>query len=167
MVGAGSPEAYEAARPVLELIATQIWHCGPVGSGHLVKTLLNQANQAKLMVELEALLVAAKAGLDPQLVGDVLGTGVWNQWLFGSDERTPVGFTLALACKDFDIALRVAAEEQVAVPLAGVAQQVLRLAAGAAGPGGDLIDAVAVWERIAGTRIVRPSSDAPDTGGEP
>ncbi len=158
MVGAEIAD-FRAVAPVLELVAAQIWHCGPVGSGHLVKTLLNQSNQAKLMVELEALLVAAKAGLDPQLVGEVLGTRVWNRWLFDSDERAPVGFSLALACKDFDIALRVAAEEQVGVPLAAVAQQVLRLAAGAAGPHADLIDAVAVWERIAGAEITAPHGD--------
>jgi 3-hydroxyisobutyrate dehydrogenase len=152
MVGATRAD-FEAVEPVLDLIATQVWHCGDVGAGHLVKTLLNQANQSKLMVELEALLVAAKAGLDPELVGEVLGTGVWNQWLFGPTARQPVGFALSLACKDFDIALRVAAEEQVGIPLAAAAQQTLRLASGAAGPDADLIESVAVWERIARTAI--------------
>jgi 3-hydroxyisobutyrate dehydrogenase-like beta-hydroxyacid dehydrogenase len=158
---AGGSEADVAdARPVLELLSARIWHCGPVGAGHLVKTLLNQSNQAKLMVELEALLVAAKAGLDPQLVGEVLETNVWNLWLFGADGRQPAaGFTLALACKDFDVALRSAAEAGAAVPLAAVANQVLRLAHGAAGPTADLIEAVGVWERIAGTSIA-PRPDA-------
>jgi 3-hydroxyisobutyrate dehydrogenase-like beta-hydroxyacid dehydrogenase len=105
------------------------------------------------MVELEALMVASKAGLDPKLVADVLDLPVWNMWLFGADGRQNAGFTLSLACKDFDIALRVAAEERVAVPVAAVAQQVLRLASGAAGPDADLVDAVAVWERIAGTQL--------------
>jgi 3-hydroxyisobutyrate dehydrogenase-like beta-hydroxyacid dehydrogenase len=74
-------------------------------------------------------------------------------WLFGPDGRQNAGFSLALACKDFDIALRVAAEQRVGVPIASVAQQVLRLASGAAGPAADLVDAVAVWERIAGTQL--------------
>jgi 3-hydroxyisobutyrate dehydrogenase-like beta-hydroxyacid dehydrogenase len=105
------------------------------------------------MVELEALLVAAKAGLDPEVVAGVLDLPVWSMWLLGTTAREPVGFALALACKDFDIALRVAAEEGVAVPLAGVAQQVLRLALGLAGPDADLIDTVSIWERAAGARI--------------
>jgi 3-hydroxyisobutyrate dehydrogenase-like beta-hydroxyacid dehydrogenase len=141
------------ASAVLDLITSKLWHCGPVGSGHLVKTLLNQSNQAKLMIELEALLVAARAGLDVEQVADVLELPVWSHWLFGPEGRQPVGFALALACKDFDIALRVAAEERVAVPLAATAQHVLRLAWGAAGPDADLIDTVRVWEGIAGTRI--------------
>ena len=100
-------------------------------------------------------MVAAKAGLDAELVADVLDLPVWSSWLFGSTARAPIGFALALACKDFDIALRVAAEEGVAVPLAAVAQQVARLALGHAGPDADLIDTVAVWERAAGARIER------------
>ncbi|MEO8695255.1 MAG: NAD(P)-dependent oxidoreductase [Acidimicrobiales bacterium] len=151
----GSDADFTAARPILDHLAPSLWHCGPVGAGHTVKTLLNQSNQAKLMVELEALLVAAKIGLDPVLVGQVLDTAVWNHWLFGPDGRTNVGFALALACKDFDIALGVAASERVGVPVAAAAQQALRLACGAAGPDADLIDTVAVWERIAGTRIER------------
>jgi 3-hydroxyisobutyrate dehydrogenase len=156
------------AGAVLDLISAKVWHCGPVGSGHLVKTLLNQSNQAKLMVELEALLVAARAGLDVEQVADVLDLPVWSHWLFGPEGRQPVGFALALACKDFDIALGVAAEEHVAVPVAASAQQVLRLAWGAAGADADLIDAVRVWERIAGTEIA-PHAEAvpraiPDRG---
>jgi 3-hydroxyisobutyrate dehydrogenase len=157
----GDPHDVEAARPVLAQLTSKLWHCGPVGSGHLVKTLLNQSNQAKLMVELEALMVASKAGLDPTLVADVLDLPVWRMWLLGDDGRQKAGFTLSLACKDFDIALRVAAEERVAVPVAAVAQQVLRLASGAAGPDADLVDAVAVWERIAGTRLGPNGEDQP------
>jgi 3-hydroxyisobutyrate dehydrogenase len=143
------------ARPVLDLLCGRVWHCGPVGSGHLVKTLLNQSNQTKLMVELEALMVAAKAGLDPELVADVLELPVWAHWLFGPAAREPIGFSLALACKDYDIALGVAAEEGVGVPLAALAQQLTRIALGEAGEQADLIDSVTVRERAAGTRIER------------
>ena len=143
----GSADDLAAARAVLDLLAARVWHCGPVGAGHLVKTLLNQSNQAKLMVELEALTVATKAGLDPRLVGEVLDTTVWNHWLFGAMGRQTVGFALALACKDLDIALRVAAEEGVSAPVSAAAQQALRLASSIAGPGSDLIDSVGVWEK--------------------
>jgi 3-hydroxyisobutyrate dehydrogenase-like beta-hydroxyacid dehydrogenase len=152
MVG-GSDADVLRGRQVLDELASRVWHCGPVGSGHTVKTLLNQANQAKLMVELEALLVAARCGIDPNLAADVLDLSVWNHWLLGPEGRQPFGFALALVCKDFDIALRVAAEAGVAVPLAAVAQQMARLALGAVPEGADLIDEVAVWERSAGVAL--------------
>lgn len=149
MVG-GEADDVAKGRCVLDELASRVWHCGAVGSGHTVKTLLNQANQTKLMIELEALLVAARSGIDPLLAADVLDLAVWKEWLLGADGRKPFGFALALVCKDFDIALRVAAEEGVAVPVAAAAQQAARLALAAAPTGADLIDEVAVWERLAG-----------------
>jgi 3-hydroxyisobutyrate dehydrogenase len=160
MVGGDVADVRDAG-PALDLLCGRVWHCGPVGAGHLVKTLLNQSNQTKLMVELEALTVAAKAGLDAELVADVLELPVWAHWLFGPAAREPIGFSLALACKDYDIALGVAAEEGVGVPLAALAQQLARITLGEAGPRADLIDSVAVRERAAGTRIERPEGATP------
>jgi len=152
MVG-GAEADVQSGRRVLDELASRVWHCGPVGSGHTIKTLLNLANQAKLMIELEALLVAAHSGIDPHLAGDVLDLAVWNQWVLGPEGRKPFGFALALVCKDFDIALRVAAEEGVAVPLGAAAEQAARMALAVAPEGADLIDEVAVWERLAGVTL--------------
>jgi 3-hydroxyisobutyrate dehydrogenase len=162
MVG-GAGSDVDDGRALLDELASRVWHCGPVGSGHTIKTLLNLANQAKLMIELEALLVAARSGIDPRLAGDVLDLAVWNQWLLGPEGRMPFGFALALVCKDFDIALRVAAEEGVAVPLGAAAQQAARMALAVAPEGADLIDEVAVWERLSGVTL----GDSGTGGGEP
>ena len=43
---------------------TSRWHCGAVGAGHAMKTVLNLAAQTKLMAEMEALLLGTAAGLD-------------------------------------------------------------------------------------------------------
>ena len=75
MVG-GEADDVAKGRCVLDELASRVWHCGAVGSGHTVKTLLNQANQTKLMIELEALLVAARSGIDPLLAADVLDLAV-------------------------------------------------------------------------------------------
>ena len=152
MVG-GSSDDVAAAGPIFEHLAARVWHCGEVGAGHTVKTLLNLANQTKLMVELEAMIAGASAGLDPRVIADVLDLVVWKSWLLGADGRRPFGFPLALVCKDFDIAMRLAAENGVAVPVGGAALQAARIAAGEAGGDADLMDAVAVWERLAGVDL--------------
>ncbi len=162
MVGGADADVRDG-RGILDELATRVWHCGPVGSGHTVKTLLNQANQAKLMVELEALLVAARSGIDPHLAADVLDLTVWSRWLLGAEGRKPFGFAMGLVCKDFDIALRVAAEEGVAVPLAATAQQMARLALQSVPEGADLIEEVGVWERLAGVTL----GDQPKEGTRP
>jgi 3-hydroxyisobutyrate dehydrogenase-like beta-hydroxyacid dehydrogenase len=155
MVGADD-DAFARARPVLELIGSQIWHCGDVGAGHAMKTVLNLANQVKMVAEVEALLVASKAGLDPRLVGEVCGMGAWNSWLLGPEGRRRFDFTMRHMCKDFDVALGLATERGVPVPVSAAAQHLLRGVLGEFADGEvdpDIIDYVGVLERRAGTHL--------------
>jgi 3-hydroxyisobutyrate dehydrogenase-like beta-hydroxyacid dehydrogenase len=146
MVG-GSDDAFAAAQPILEHLGSRIWRCGDVGGGHAMKAVLNLANQNKMLVELEALALGAKNGLDPHVVADVLDLVVWKDWLLGPEGRRPFGFTLALFAKDFDVANTVATDAGVVLPLGAAGQQLARQLRIEAGDDADLIDAVAVIER--------------------
>ena len=146
MVG-GPDDSFAAALPVLEHLGSRIWRCGDVGGGHAMKAVLNLANQNKMLVELEALALGAKNGLDPQVVADVLDLVVWKDWLLGPDGRRPFGFPLALFAKDFDVANTVATDAGVVLPLGAAGQQLARQLRIEAGDDADLIDAVAVIER--------------------
>ena len=73
MVG-GQPEAFERARPILELLGTPT-HCGPSGAGQTVKA-CNQIQVALNFIGMaEALVLGAKAGVDPAVVVKVLSGG--------------------------------------------------------------------------------------------
>ncbi|MBE7199510.1 MAG: NAD(P)-dependent oxidoreductase [Parafilimonas terrae] len=76
----GSPAAFEAIRPLLDLIGDRILYMGPVGSGQLTK-LINQLlfdiNAAALA---EILPMAASMGLDPDRVGDVVNSGTGRSY---------------------------------------------------------------------------------------
>jgi 3-hydroxyisobutyrate dehydrogenase len=146
MVGA-SDDAFAIAQPVLEHLGARIWRCGDIGGGHSMKAVLNLANQNKMLVELEALALGAKNGLDPQIVADVLDLVVWKDWLLGAGGRRPFGFPLALFAKDFDVANTVATDSGVVLPLGAAGQQLARQLRIEAGDDADLIDAVAVIER--------------------
>jgi 3-hydroxyisobutyrate dehydrogenase-like beta-hydroxyacid dehydrogenase len=146
MVG-GPDEAFAIAQPVLEHLGARIWRCGDVGGGHSMKAVLNLANQNKMLVELEALALGAKNGLDPQVIADVLDLVVWKDWLLGADGRRQFGFPLALFAKDFDVANTVATDSGVVLPLGAAGQQLARQLRIEAGDDADLIDAVAVIER--------------------
>lgn len=153
MMAGGPDDVIDAGVPVLEQLSRRVVRCGAVGAGHTMKTLLNQANQTKLIAELEALIVATKVGLDPAVTADVLGLGVWQSWLLGPEGRRSFGFTLGLASKDFDIAMQVAAEAGIAVPVGAAGHQSMRVARALAGDDADLVEEVGVWERFAGVRI--------------
>jgi len=73
MVG-GDPEAYERARPIFELLGTPTY-CGPSGAGQTVKA-CNQIQVALNFIGMaEALVLGAKAGVDPAIVVKVLSGG--------------------------------------------------------------------------------------------
>jgi 3-hydroxyisobutyrate dehydrogenase-like beta-hydroxyacid dehydrogenase len=150
--------AYERAEPVLAMLGSNIWHCGPVGAGHAMKTLLNLSNQVKMIAELEALLIGTKAGLDPKQVAEVLGMNVWNHYLLGPDGRRPFGFAMSHYCKDFDVALGLATDVGVPAPVGAAAQQLMRAVRARLSEDGhdpDILEYVADLERAAGITVDR------------
>jgi 3-hydroxyisobutyrate dehydrogenase len=150
MIG-GDAAVVERCDALLEALGTSRWHCGPAGAGHAMKTVLNLANQTKLMAEVEALLLGTAAGLDADQVADVLGLNVWQTFLLGEGGRRPFGFTLELVCKDFDVAAQLAAEHGVAIPVNANALQLMRAARRELGNDADLIEYVSIAERGADT----------------
>lgn len=153
IMAGGDASTYERARPLLDLLGTRVWHCGPAGSGHAMKTVLNLAAQTKLMAEIESLALGTRAGLDPRQIAEVLELGVWQHFLLGPAGRIPFQFALALVAKDFDVAMRLAAECGVPVPVTGAAVQAMRAISAEAGRGADLMDFVSVIERWNDVRL--------------
>jgi 3-hydroxyisobutyrate dehydrogenase len=146
MVG-GDGAAFEQVQPVLDVLGGRIWHCGDPGAGHAMKTALNLSNQGKMLLEIEALLMCGRAGLDPDQVADVLELNTWRHFLLGEGGRVPFGFAIDLAVKDWGVAAGVASEHKVPMPIAGAAMQTMRAIRAEAGPDADLIDAVSVMEK--------------------
>ncbi|MBC7150657.1 MAG: NAD(P)-dependent oxidoreductase [Rhizobium sp.] len=111
----GSEAVLERARPVLGAMGTSILFIGPAGSGHAAKALNNFVSACGLMVTVEALHVARRFGISPEVMTDVLNasSGRSNtsenkvkQFMlsgtFGS------GFSLRLMDKDLAIAKSLA-----------------------------------------------------------
>ena len=153
IMAGGDVAAFERARPVLDLLGTRVWHCGAAGTGHAMKTVLNLAAQTKLMAEIESLALGVKAGLDAHQVAEVLELGVWQHFLLGPDGRIPFQFVLALVGKDFDVAMRLAAERGVPVPVTGAAVQDMRAVRATVGGDADLMEFVGVVERWNDVRL--------------
>ncbi|KPI37647.1 3-hydroxyisobutyrate dehydrogenase, mitochondrial [Cyphellophora attinorum] len=109
MVG-GSKEHFELIKPVLSCMATYIFHMGPLGSGHAMKTLNNYIMASSICALSDSLVTGQKYGLDPQQMIDCLnvGTGVNFPTMDtfrrdGLTRRFDSGFGLALLVKDLGI----------------------------------------------------------------
>jgi 2-hydroxy-3-oxopropionate reductase len=74
MVG-GEAALFERARPVLETIGSKVVHCGPAGSGQVVKAVNQLIVMATLGAVGEALTLARAAGVDPGVAREVMLAG--------------------------------------------------------------------------------------------
>jgi 3-hydroxyisobutyrate dehydrogenase len=63
MVG-GTPETFERARPILGALGTNIYHCGPIGSGAVAKLSNNWIYLASMATVVQAARMAQRAKLD-------------------------------------------------------------------------------------------------------
>jgi len=159
MVG-GEARTIERCRPVLESMGKQIFLTGPLGSGHAMKALNNYVSAAGLAAAVEAVLAAARFGLDPGKVVDVLNasTGMNNSTLnkfhrFILSRAFDSGFSLDLMVKDLKTALEVARASGTPAPLAHACVDAWSEAQAALGPGLDHTAVVRYWERLAGTEL--------------
>ncbi len=125
----GDSTAVDRARPILECLGKTITHFGPSGSGQAVKA-VNQVMIAGLYLAVaEGLVLAMKAGLDPGPVVDALGGGVAGSWILANRSARmiandyPLGFRTSLHLKDLGIALAMARELGVTLPVAALAAQ--------------------------------------------
>jgi 3-hydroxyisobutyrate dehydrogenase len=63
MVGS-APDAFERARPILSVLGTNIYHCGPIGSGAVAKLSNNWIYLASMVGVVQAARMAQRAKLD-------------------------------------------------------------------------------------------------------
>ncbi|MCH7553688.1 MAG: NAD(P)-dependent oxidoreductase [Chloroflexi bacterium] len=160
MIG-GDSSIVEKHMPLFELLGKTIHHCGDVGAGHTMKTLLNLRNQTTIILTVEVLLIGAKAGLDPMKVAEVTGAGmIYTDMIMNPEGRRAVGFSLGLASKDQDVALSLAMDLGVPAMVSSSAQQFLRMALAEVGPDADVWRYVDIQENWAGQRL--PGRDAAD-----
>jgi 3-hydroxyisobutyrate dehydrogenase len=131
MVG-GPHNAFERARPILELMGRKVVHVGPSGAGQALKA-CNQILCAVNMVGVcEALLLARSAGLDLPTALETLSTGAGGSWAWNvlggkivAGDLAPA-FMIELMQKDLRIAQASGQAAGVAMPGTALAQQLFR-----------------------------------------
>jgi 2-hydroxy-3-oxopropionate reductase len=130
MVG-GKQEIFDKVLPLFQSMGSSAVLTGPVGAGNVTKL----ANQIMVAVNIaamgEALALATKAGLDPEVVfnavkGGLAGSSVLNAKapMVISRNFKP-GFRIRLHQKDLRNALLAAESMKIPLPFTGLAQQVL------------------------------------------
>ncbi|MBI2847509.1 MAG: NAD(P)-dependent oxidoreductase [Chloroflexi bacterium] len=87
MVG-GDSDAFEKARPVLEAEGKLVRLVGPIGSGSVIKLVNNMMQSINMMGVVEGMVLGVKAGVDPQVLYDILTTSTGTSAVF--NRATPL-----------------------------------------------------------------------------
>jgi len=124
MVG-GTEEDFLEAKPVLEIVGHKVAHIGPLGYGQRMK-LVNQFILAgRLSVYSEAVVMAARLGLNPEELASILDFQQAKQPLHGHIQ-TPGGQLLALHTKDMEYLSELVEEEDIYAPLTEVVTKIFQ-----------------------------------------
>ena len=128
MVG-GDQAVFAKAQPVLALYGRAVTLMGATGAGQLTK-MVNQICIAGLVQALsEGIDFAQRAGLDPNLVLDVISKGAAQSWQMENRGRTMVedrfdfGFAVDWMRKDLGICLAAARANGAALPVTALVDQ--------------------------------------------
>jgi 3-hydroxyisobutyrate dehydrogenase len=158
MVG-GAPETFSACLPIFQALGRNIIHVGETGAGQLTK-LCNQIAVAVTNLAMsEALIFAAKAGIDLQKMHQAISGGAAGSWqltnlaprIFHRDFAP--GFMVKLQQKDLRLVLQEADRLQLALPATSVVHTLFNaLETMAAGDEGTQA-LVKVLERLAGVEV--------------
>jgi hypothetical protein len=120
MVGADE-ELFAAIRPVLDHMASDVTHCGGVGTGQIAKILNNMVLMQTVLALAEALTIGRRAGIEGEVLFDTLSKGSADSFALrnhGLKALLPGEFPLRAfsteyARKDLAYALDLAADQGV------------------------------------------------------
>ena len=161
MVG-GKPEIFERMTPLLRLMGASVTLTGPVGAGNVTK-LANQIMVACNIAAMgEALVLATKCGLDPEVVFHAVKGGLAGSTVLNAKAPTAIdrnfkpGFRIRLHEKDLRNALLAAESAKVSLPLTSTVQQMLIALMNSGSGDLDHSAIVTFVEEMAHTKIQRP-----------
>lgn len=130
MIG-GKPPGVERAMPIFQALGKNIVHVGEAGAGQVTKAANQMVVGTTIAIVGEALVLAAKAGVDPAKVRQALLGGFAQSRILEAHglkmlERTfKPGFRIRLHEKDMKIALATGAEYGVPLMVTGQVGQIM------------------------------------------
>ena len=173
MVG-GSPEAFAAAQPFLDLMGKAVIHAGAAGAGQAAKICNNMLLGASMIATCETFVLAQKLGLDPQTFFDISSKASGQNWSMtsycpvpGVGPETPAdrdyegGFAAALMLKDLRLAMEAAQGADAYTPMGAYAEELYtRFAEGLGGGSKDFSGIIKMiddsWTSPEGTHVPSP-----------
>ena len=135
IMGAGDEKGFEALRPVLNDLGENVFHLGPIGSGHTIKLINNFFAMTTATAMSEAFAMADKAGVPRDKLYGVLSAGPLKSGMMDfvktyavDGDPTALAFTIRNARKDVGYYSLMADQAGVVSIISPAAKQALGLA---------------------------------------
>jgi 3-hydroxyisobutyrate dehydrogenase-like beta-hydroxyacid dehydrogenase len=160
MVG-GEQAVFERVKPYMEAMGKNFYYCGGSGMGLQAKLTQNLILSNILQAFNEGMVLAAKAGIDPDLMFQVLDNSAAKSGLIAY--KTPfvltrnfeTNFSIKWMHKDIGLMLDSAKELDVPLPLTSLTQQMFRAAIAKGYGEEDICATIKVLEEIVGVEVKR------------
>ncbi|HYI95477.1 MAG TPA: NAD(P)-dependent oxidoreductase [Bryobacteraceae bacterium] len=158
MIG-GDQQVFERVRPYFEPMGKKLYYCGGSGMGLNAKLTQNLILSNILQAFNEGMVLASKAGVDPDLMLDILDNSAAKSGLISF--KAPyvlrrdfsTNFSVKWMHKDIGLMLESANELQVPLPLTGLTQQMFRAAIAKGYGEEDICSTIKVLEEISGVEV--------------
>lgn len=128
MVGGQAP-VFERCLPVFKSMGQNIVHVGDIGAGQGAKLCNQVICSLTLLATCEGLILAAKAGLDPEKVLEAIASGAAQSWTLSNQAPKIIngdfspGFMVKHQRKDLRAVMETAAQLGVSLPGTGLVYQ--------------------------------------------
>jgi 3-hydroxyisobutyrate dehydrogenase-like beta-hydroxyacid dehydrogenase len=159
-MASGPRAAFDVVEPLLKLLGRVFFVGERPGLGQTLKLANNLMSQSAISITAEALAFGVKAGLDPELMLDVINVSSGRNT--ASAEKFPkhvltrgfdFGFSAGLALKDVRMCLEEAAALGVPMTVGREVRELLEKTAAAYGPDSDCTGIARIVESRAGCEI--------------
>ena len=158
MVG-GPPAVFERVRPWFEAMGKSLYYCGKSGMGLRAKLTQNLILGNLLQAFNEGLVLSTKGGVDPALMLDILNNSAARSGLIAAKAPAvfkrdfSTNFSVKWLSKDIRLAVDLASELGVPVPLTSVTQQLYQSAMARGYGEEDICGSIRVLEELAGCEV--------------
>ena len=131
IMAGGTPEAFDRAGPVFDVLGTTVVHVGPAGAGQLVKAANQLVVAGTIELVAEAIVLLEASGVDAAAGLEVLGGGLAGSAVLARkgaamrERRFDPGFRVDLHHKDLGIMLGAAREAGAFTPLGALVAQLM------------------------------------------
>lgn len=157
---AGPHDGFEELKSMLSAIGKPFFIGEKPGMGQTMKLCNNLLSAANMALSSEVMVMGAKAGLDPQIMVDVINAGSGaNTAVRDKFPRAVMpgtfdyGFYTGLMYKDVRLCVEEGEALGVPMPIAGAVHQMWLLANAELGPGSDFTEITKIIERWAGVEV--------------